>query len=113
MCLIGHSLGGRAALLAAGRPQVRGAVALAPWVLPGDEPEGLDAQRLLIVHGDRDRIASPARSAALARAPAQTGHPVEYVTVPGGKHAMLSHHRAFTEPAARFATETLRAAVTA
>ncbi len=34
VCLVGHSLGGRAALLAANRPQVRSAVALAPWVYP-------------------------------------------------------------------------------
>lgn len=38
-CLVGHSLGGRAALLAAGAPEVRSAVALAPWVLPTD-PSG-------------------------------------------------------------------------
>src|SRR4051795_9892016 len=61
-CLVGHSLGGRAALLAAGRPDIRGAVALAPWVYPTDVPPGLTDQRILIVHGSRDRIASPARS---------------------------------------------------
>ena len=36
VCLIGHSLGGRAALLAAGQPTVAGVVALAPWVYPTD-----------------------------------------------------------------------------
>ena len=113
VCLVGHSLGGRAALMAAGHPRVRGAAALAPWVLPGDDPPGLDGGRLLIVHGDRDRIASPQRSAALAQRLRRQGHPVDYVTVPGGKHAMLSHHREFTRPAAQFAVETLRAAVTA
>ena len=113
VCLVGHSLGGRAALMAAGRPRVRGAVALAPWVLPSDDPPGLDGQRLLIVHGDADRIASPQRSAALAQRLRGRGHAVDYVTVPGGKHAMLSHHREFTRPAAQFATETLGATVTA
>lgn len=67
VCLIGHSLGGRAALLAAGHKQVRSAVALAPWVLATDNPRGLDDQRLLIIHGSDDRIASPQRSAALAQ----------------------------------------------
>ncbi|UXX94367.1 lysophospholipase [Streptomyces sp. AD2-2] len=33
--LLGHSMGGRAALRAAGHPQVRGVVALAPWWPPG------------------------------------------------------------------------------
>jgi pimeloyl-ACP methyl ester carboxylesterase len=35
-CLVGHSLGGRAALLTAGRREVRSVVALAPWVYPTD-----------------------------------------------------------------------------
>jgi predicted esterase len=85
---------------------VHGAVALAPWVLPTDEPAGLDDQRLLIVHGSADRIASPQRSAAVAerlRARAR----VEYLLVEGGKHAMLRHHEKFSAPAADFAVETL------
>ena len=40
--LVGHSMGGRAALRAAAHPSVRGVVALAPW-LPGEEP--VDAAR--------------------------------------------------------------------
>lgn len=38
VCLVGHSLGGRAALLSAGERQVTGVVALAPWVYPSDVP---------------------------------------------------------------------------
>ena len=69
MCSIGHSLGGRAALLSAGAPAVRGVVALAPWVYPTDVAPGASDRRILIVHGARDRVASPDRSAALARTP--------------------------------------------
>jgi dienelactone hydrolase len=105
-CLVGHSLGGRAALLAAGAPEVRGAVALAPWVYPTDVAQGLRDRRILIVHGDEDRIASPTRSAALARALRRFAH-VEYVCVPGGKHAMLRHHATFDGLAARFAVATV------
>ena len=105
-CLVGHSLGGRAALLAAGRPGVRSVVALAPWVLPADVPPNLDGQRILFVHGDRDRIASPARSAALARAMAPRAD-VAYVTVEGGRHTMLRHHARFDGLAAEFASSTL------
>jgi pimeloyl-ACP methyl ester carboxylesterase len=102
-CLVGHSLGGRAAILTAAAPEVRGVCALAPWVYPDDVPRGLRAQtRILIVHGDRDRIASPARAHALAR---RLG--AEFVTVPGGKHAMLSHHAEFSRPAAEFAVASL------
>ena len=107
VCLIGHSLGGRAALLAAGHKQVRSAVALAPWVLATDNPRGLDAQRLLIVHGSDDRIASPHRSAALAQGLRDRGVHVDYVAVPGGKHAMLRHHDKFSDQAARFVSLNL------
>jgi alpha-beta hydrolase superfamily lysophospholipase len=107
-CLVGHSLGGRAAILTADRPGVRGVAALAPWVYPSDVPPGLDGQRILIVHGSRDRIASPERSAALAER-LRRGAEVEYVLVEGARHAMLKQHAEFSGRAARFATEVLRA----
>lgn len=104
--LVGHSLGGRAALLAAGRPEVRSAVALAPWVYPTDVPVGLSAQRILIVHGTLDRIASPRRSAELAQRLSARAS-VGYVSVTGGKHAMLRHHALFDRLAAEFVAVTL------
>ncbi len=103
--LVGHSLGGRAALLAGDGPEVRSVVALNPWVYPSDVAD-LAGRRVLIVHGDADRIASPAKSSALARTLRRTTS-VDFVTVPGGKHAMLSHHAAFERPAAEFVVETL------
>ena len=66
-CLVGHSLGGLTAILTAGRAEVRSVVALASWVYPSDLPSGLSQKRILIIHGSRDRVASPERSAALAR----------------------------------------------
>jgi pimeloyl-ACP methyl ester carboxylesterase len=105
-CLVGHSLGGRAALLAANEPDVRGVVALAPWVYPTDVAPGIGGRRILIVHGDRDRVASPQRAAALAKALGRQAD-VRLIAVPGGKHAMLSRARAFVRPATAFVTETL------
>ena len=105
-CLVGHSLGGRAALLAANRPEVRSAVALAPWVDPNDDPHGLSGRQLLIIHGSDDRIASPERSAALARRLSRHTR-VGYITVDGGSHAMLGHHELFDGLAAEFASATL------
>lgn len=105
-CLVGHSLGGRGALLAATQPEVVSVVALAPWVYPDDVPDGLDGQRILFVHGSRDRVASPERSAALARNLGRHAR-VGYVTVEGGQHAMLRRHRVFSGLAAQFATATL------
>lgn len=105
-CLVGHSLGGRAALLASGRAQVRSAVALAPYVYPDDMPRGLSGQRILIVHGTKDRIASPTRSAALAERLNRHAR-VAYISVEDGKHAMLGRHALFDGLAADFAAGTL------
>jgi pimeloyl-ACP methyl ester carboxylesterase len=103
VCLAGHSLGGRAALLAAGRPEVRGVVALAPWVYATDAPRGLSGdERILIVHGDRDRVASPERARAVAD---RLG--AEFVVVEGGRHAMLAHHGTFSGLAAQWCVATL------
>lgn len=105
-CLVGHSLGGRAALLAAGDPAVRSVVALAPWVYPDDAPPGLADRRILVVHGDQDRIAAPQRSSTVARDLARRNE-VGYVSVAGGKHAMLRHREHFDGLAAEFAATTL------
>lgn len=105
VCLVGHSLGGRAALLAGGAPAVRSVVALAPWLYPHEELD-LHGKDVLFVHGDGDRIASPSRSASVARVLERTAQ-VGYVTVSGGRHAMLRRHRVFDGAAADFATATL------
>jgi dienelactone hydrolase len=106
VCLVGHSLGGRAALLAAGSPSVAGAAALAPWVLPSDDPQGVEGKPLLIVHGSQDRVASPARAAALA-ARLERRTEVSFVIVGGARHAMIRHHGQFSRWAAEFAVATL------
>ncbi|WP_375493642.1 alpha/beta hydrolase [uncultured Jatrophihabitans sp.] len=98
--LIGHSLGGRAALLVTPHPQVSCTVALAPWVYAQDDVD-LGGRRALFVHGTQDRIASPQNSAAVARRAARTGE-VGYIRIDGGKHAMLSHHREYDGYAAAF-----------
>ena len=104
-CLVGHSLGGRAALLSAARPTVRSVVALAPWVYDSD---GVDApgRAVLVVHGDEDRVASPERSARVAERMGRTAE-VGYVTVRGGSHAMLRRGATFDRLAADFAVATL------
>ncbi len=104
--LIGHSLGGRAAILAGDRPEVRGVVALNPWVYPADGNVDLTGRRVLIVHGTDDRIASPSSSTAAASLLARTAE-VSYVRVGGGKHAMLRRHRDFDRLAAGFIAASL------
>lgn len=104
--LVGHSLGGRAAILAADRPEVRSVVALNPWVYPADGNIDLTGRQVLIAHGTDDRIATPDRSAAAARLLERTAD-VSYVRVAGGKHAMLARGRVFERLAADFAAATL------
>jgi pimeloyl-ACP methyl ester carboxylesterase len=104
-CLVGHSLGGRAALLAGGAEAVRSVVALNPWVYPTDAPD-LSGRRVLVVHGTADRIADPGRAATVARTIGRTAD-VQYVEVPGARHAMLRHGAVFERAAADFAAETL------
>lgn len=106
-CLVGHSLGGRAALLSAGQDDVRSVVALAPWVYESDGQVRIPpGRRILVVHGDEDRVASPQRSAVVAQALRRTAD-VGYVRVSGGRHAMLRHGSLFDRVAADFATATL------
>lgn len=104
--LVGHSLGGRAALLAADSDQVCSAVALAPWLDNSDIRSGPVDKKLLIVHGSRDRIASASRALAVAQSLSDNSE-VGYIRIEGGKHAMLRHHARFDGYAADFAVATL------
>lgn len=104
--LVGHSLGGRAALLAGGEGSVRSVVALAPWLYASDVNPALAGRRVLIVHGDQDRIASPDKAAAVARA-LEPITQVTYIAVRGGKHAMLRRNRVFDGLATDFLMATL------
>jgi alpha-beta hydrolase superfamily lysophospholipase len=104
-CLVGHSLGGRAALLAGDQDGVRSVVALNPWVQPSDHVD-LSGRKALVVHGTDDRIADPRRSEALVRNLSRSA-PVGYLRVTGGKHAMLGHRSVFERAASDFATATL------
>lgn len=103
--LVGHSLGGRAALLTGASPGVRSIVALNPW-LSSEDTVDLTGRQVLVVHGDGDRVASPARSRSFVAA--QRAHTdVELVTIEGGKHAMLRHGRRYQRLAADFTRDTL------
>ncbi|WP_125038317.1 alpha/beta hydrolase [Nocardioides sp. LS1] len=103
--LVGHSLGGRAALLAGHHEGVRSVVALNPWLYPDDDAD-LSGRRVLFVHGTADRIAAPGDAARVARRIGQRAD-VGYVAVPGARHAMLRQGSFFERAAARFATATL------
>lgn len=89
--LIGHSLGGRAALRVAGRARVAGVCALAPWVDAGDPVHQLAPRPVLLVHGTRDRVTSAATSARYVERARPSTPRIELATVRGSGHAMLRH----------------------
>jgi dienelactone hydrolase len=103
--LVGHSLGGRAALLAGDQRGVESVVALNPWVYPDDTVD-LSGRRVLFVHGTADRIAAPQRAELVARRLARNAD-VGFIRIPGGKHAMLRNGRAFDGYAAEFTAVSL------
>jgi alpha-beta hydrolase superfamily lysophospholipase len=103
--LVGHSLGGRAAIASGDNPAVRSVVALNPWVYPDDVAD-LAGRRVLFVHGGRDRIASPSRAEAVARRLSRSTD-VGFIAIPDGKHAMLRHGHDFDGYAAQFTAAVL------
>ena len=105
VALVGHSLGGRAALLAGSLPGVRGVVALNPWVYPTDRAD-LSGRAVLVLHGTEDRVADPGRARAVADVLAETAD-VTFLAVEGGKHAMLRHGATFERLATEFVLSSL------
>lgn len=87
--LVGHSMGGRAALRSAAHPTVRGVVALAPW-LPGTEPvEQLAGRDLVVLHGTRDLTTSPRASERFVTRALPFARRAVCLQVPWSGHGML------------------------
>ncbi|GIG62052.1 hypothetical protein Lfu02_64240 [Longispora fulva] len=99
--LVGHSLGGRAALHAGGEPSVAGVAALAPWIEPGDPWQPLAGRPVLLAHGSRDTTTDPARSREWAELLG-----ARYVEL-DDDHAMLRHPGRWHTLVRDFATEVL------
>jgi alpha-beta hydrolase superfamily lysophospholipase len=104
--LVGHSMGARATVRAAGHPAVTAVAGLAPWLPPGESAGQLAGRRVLLAHGSADSITSPAETwAFLERARAITE--VSAVEVRDGDHAMLRRARLWHAIAAEFARAAL------
>ncbi|WP_369141836.1 alpha/beta hydrolase [Streptomyces sp. R44] len=87
--LIGHSMGGRAALRVAGDPAVRGVVALAPWCPPGDPVDHLTGRRLFLLHDEADRVTSAQESWNFIHRARAVGADAVGIRMPAGGHTML------------------------
>lgn len=93
--LVGHSMGGRAALHIGGHAAVHGVVALAPWCPEYEPTVQLAGQRAVLLHSDRDRMTDPLASwGFVARAKAD-GARVCGVEITGSDHAMLRRSAAW------------------
>ncbi|MFJ5030230.1 alpha/beta hydrolase [Streptomyces sp. NPDC088560] len=98
--LVGHSMGARAALHAAGHPQVSAVLGLAPWWPRGEPVRQLTGRRVVALHGDRDRVTSPGDSADYVRRARETAAGAAMAVVRHGDHAMLRRHRFWHRTAA-------------
>ncbi|HVV77547.1 MAG TPA: alpha/beta fold hydrolase [Mycobacteriales bacterium] len=87
--LVGHSMGGRAALRVADHGRVVGVVALAPWLTPNDPVAPLVGPRTMILHGNLDFVTSPRMSRRFAARARAAGADISYRVVHGDNHAML------------------------
>jgi pimeloyl-ACP methyl ester carboxylesterase len=99
--LVGHSMGGRAVLHAAGAPQVRAVAALAPWLDGSDPVEQLAGRAVLIAHGDRERMTDPRESLAYAVRAREVTRVARFA-VHGDGHAMLRHAAEWHDLVRRF-----------
>jgi pimeloyl-ACP methyl ester carboxylesterase len=102
--LVGHSMGGRACVYAAGEPNVAAVCLLAPWIEEGDPIGDLSGRPVLIVHGTADHITNPRTSAATAAAEGATFVPIE-----GEGHFMVKQPRRWREVSTTFLQQQVAA----
>jgi pimeloyl-ACP methyl ester carboxylesterase len=109
VCLLGHSMGARAAVHLADDPNVRGVVALAPWLPAGESVAALAGKHLRAAHGRRDRITSfRATAAYVERAKAVAASAELHDMGPVG-HYLLRDRAAWNDWALTSALEVLAA----
>lgn len=94
--LLGHSMGGRAAVHVLGDRSVVGMVALCPW-LPNEPFQGAAGKKVAVVHAVGDRWTSARESRAWATAAAQLAASMLYVQVRHSGHFMLRRSGLWTD----------------
>jgi pimeloyl-ACP methyl ester carboxylesterase len=104
--LVGHSMGGRAVVRAAGHPSVAAVAGLAPWLPPGEPVDQLAGRRILLAHGTADVVTSATQTWAYA-ASARMLTTVTEIQVRGGEHTMIRRASLWHALAATFACVSL------
>ncbi|MDQ0986564.1 S9 family peptidase [Streptomyces sp. V2I9] len=112
VCLVGHGMGGRAALRAAGHGSVTSVLALAPWLpeQPAGEPEPvgqLVGRRVLIVHGTNDERTDPELSYRMAERAKKANRDTCRFEVHSDGHALRQHRAEVVALAADFVCGSL------
>jgi dienelactone hydrolase len=105
--LLGHSMGGRTAVHVADDPNVRGVVALAPWLPPGESVEALRGKTLYAAHGSRDRITSARASRDFVRRAATVAEAAEFTDMGPLGHYLLRGRREWNRVALELSLRVL------
>lgn len=93
VALLGHSMGGRAAVAAADHPRVRGIVGFAPWLPDSDGVDSVRGRTVVLAHGSADHWVRPELSARWAQRAVGVPQRLARFVVPGDDHTMLRHAR--------------------
>lgn len=104
--LLGHSMGGRAAVQVLGDPSVIGMVALCPW-LPHEPVVGARGKKVVIAHAIVDRWTSPRETDEWAAAARKLASTLLYVRVRRTGHFMLRRSGLWSDLASGFSVTWL------
>ncbi|MGH3385899.1 MAG: alpha/beta fold hydrolase [Nocardioidaceae bacterium] len=102
VALIGHSMGGRAAMRCGDRPRVVGVLGLAPWLPEGEPVPDLGGRLVVTAHGDEDQMTSPRATGLFVQRLRRQGTEVAEFAVAGDTHALLHRHGDWDELVRRF-----------
>ncbi|MFE9255321.1 alpha/beta fold hydrolase [Streptomyces sp. NPDC006879] len=105
--LVGHSMGGRAALRAAADPAVRGVLGLAPWCPPGEPVGHLARTTVVLLHDEADRVTDARGTWEFLGRAREAGARVTGVAMDRGGHAMLRDARVWHRVAVEATTGLL------
>jgi pimeloyl-ACP methyl ester carboxylesterase len=107
--LLGHSMGGRVALRAAGESGVSSVLALAPWLPedPSEPVEQLAGRRVLLLHGEADTVTDPDASARYVARARAAGRDARLHRLDGLEHTMLWRPDVWHRLVAAFIRSTL------
>lgn len=94
--LVGHSMGGRAAVHVLGDPSVIGAVLLCPW-LPHEPVHGARGKQVLLAHAALDRWTSTTETWEWAAAARPLTSALTYIRVRATGHFMLRRAGLWTD----------------